>query len=160
MSNEMISVTHWAEIEAAIWGAFADGGKEYRGCTRERLEELRDLLAKPAEQRQDAPEGYKYRLKSKNRAWTYSANRPEFAEEEFEILPLYTRRAEQPAPVAVVLPVDWQDQLFAEMDRRFELRKLDEDHMANDDTQIGVEFAMKWVADRLDEVARLNPPQQ
>lgn len=63
-------------------------------------------------------------------------------------------------PVAVVLPVDWQDQLFAEMDRRFELRKFDEDHMANDDTQIGVEFAMKWIADRLDEVARLNPPQQ
>lgn len=72
----------------------------------------------------------------------------------------YTRPAEQPAPVAVVLPVDWQDQLFAEMDRRFELRKFDEDHMANDDTQIGVEFAMKWIADRLDEVARLNPPQQ
>lgn len=40
---------HWAEIEAAIWGAFADGDKDYRGCTRERLRELRALLDAPAE---------------------------------------------------------------------------------------------------------------
>ncbi len=39
---------HWAEIEAAIWGAFADGAKDYKGCTRERLRELRALLNAPA----------------------------------------------------------------------------------------------------------------
>jgi len=38
---------HWAEIEAAVWGAFADGAKDYRGCTRERLRELRALLDAP-----------------------------------------------------------------------------------------------------------------
>lgn len=52
MNNQAIDSVplHWAAIEAAIWGAFADGAKDYRGCTRERLEELRALLdAKRAE---------------------------------------------------------------------------------------------------------------
>ena len=64
--------------------------------------------------------------------------------------PLY---AEQPAPVAVVMPEDWEDQLFAEMSRRFDLRKqIDDDHMVYDDTQIGVEFARDWIKARLNDV--------
>ena len=35
---------HWAEIEAAVRGAFEDGKKDYKGCMRERLRELRALL--------------------------------------------------------------------------------------------------------------------
>lgn len=35
---------HWAEIEAAVRGAFEDGKKDYNGCMRERLRELRALL--------------------------------------------------------------------------------------------------------------------
>lgn len=62
-----------------------------------------------------------------------------------------------PAPVAVVLPDYWQDQLLAEMERRFDLRKhIDDDHMVNDDTQIGVEFARDWIAACLDKVKELN----
>ncbi|MEE4460763.1 DUF551 domain-containing protein [Azotobacter chroococcum] len=34
----------WVEIEAICWRIFADGKKGYRGCTKERLEEVRDLL--------------------------------------------------------------------------------------------------------------------
>ncbi|MCY1407692.1 hypothetical protein D9M71_229990 [compost metagenome] len=44
------------------------------------------------------------------------------------------------------LPADWDDQLFAEMERRFELSKqYHQDHLVNDDTQIGVEFAIEWI---------------
>lgn len=57
------------------------------------------------------------------------------------------------APVAVVMPEDWEDQLFAEMSRRFDLRKqIDDDHMVYDDTQIGVEFARDWIKARLNDV--------
>ena len=67
--------------------------------------------------------------------------------------PLYTS---QPAPVSI-LPDDWQDQLLAEMERRFDLRKqIDDDHMVNDDTQVGVEFARDWIAEQLDKVKELN----
>ena len=45
------------------------------------------------------------------------------------------------------LPEDWADQLFAEMERRFELsRQYHQDHLVNDDTQIGVEFAIEWIS--------------
>lgn len=67
---------------------------------------------------------------------------------------------EQPAPVAMTLPDDWQDQLFAEMERRFGLsEQYHQDHLVNDDTQIGVEFARDWIAARL-ECARATtaPP--
>lgn len=58
--------------------------------------------------------------------------------------------AEQPVSV---MPDDWEDQLFAEMSRRFDLRKMiDDDHMVYDDTQIGVEFARDWVKARLSGV--------
>ena len=44
------------------------------------------------------------------------------------------------------LPADWADQLFSEMERRFELSKqYHQDHLVNDDTQIGVEFAIEWI---------------
>lgn len=44
------------------------------------------------------------------------------------------------------LPADWADQLFAEMERRFELcKQYHQDHMVNYDTQIGVEFAIEWI---------------
>lgn len=57
------------------------------------------------------------------------------------------------APPAVVMPEDWEDQLFAEMSRRFYLRKqIDDDHMVYDDTQIGVEFASDWIKARLNGV--------
>ncbi|PXX60727.1 hypothetical protein SAMN05660489_04348 [Pseudomonas sp. LAMO17WK12:I10] len=49
------------------------------------------------------------------------------------------------------LPLGWEDQLFAEMQRRFELSKRDDNHMVNDDTQIGVEFAIDWIR------AAINP---
>lgn len=59
----------------------------------------------------------------------------------------------QGEPVAVVMPDDWEDQLFDEMSRRFDLRKqIDDDHMVYDDTQIGVEFARDWIKARLNEV--------
>jgi hypothetical protein len=65
--------------------------------------------------------------------------------------------ASPPAPVAVVLPDDWQDQLFSEMERRFDLRKhVDDDHMVNDDTQIGVEFSIAWMTACLDKVKEMN----
>lgn len=52
-----------------------------------------------------------------------------------------------------VMPDDWEDHLFAEMSRRFDLRKMiDDDHMVYDDTQIGVEFARDWVKARLSGV--------
>lgn len=35
---------HWAEIEAAVRGAFEDGKHDYKGCMRERLRELCALL--------------------------------------------------------------------------------------------------------------------
>lgn len=57
--------------------------------------------------------------------------------------------AEQHQGEPVALPVDWQDQLMAEMSRRFELSKLDDYRMVIDDTQIGVEFAADWVCQRL-----------
>lgn len=63
-----------------------------------------------------------------------------------------------PAPAAVVLPDDWQDRLFAEMERRFELPRSDDDRMVNDDTQIGVEFARDWIECCLDATAALNKP--
>lgn len=72
--------------------------------------------------------------------------------------PLFARK---PAPVAAVLSGDWQDQLFAEMERRFKLRKhIDDDHMVIDDTQLGVEFACEWMAGRLNAScpAHANPP--
>ena len=66
---------------------------------------------------------------------------------------LFMAPSEQPAPVAVVMPDDWEDQLFAEMSRRFDLRKMiDDDHMVYDDTQIGVEFARDWIKARLNGV--------
>lgn len=61
---------HWAEIEAAVRGAFQDGKKDYNGCMRERLRELRALLDAPAKPVEpvayptlsallaDLPEGY------------------------------------------------------------------------------------------------------
>ena len=62
-----------------------------------------------------------------------------------------------PAPVAVVLPNGWQDTLFEEMERRFALRKMiDDDHMVNDDTQVGVEFAIEWIEACLDATAALK----
>lgn len=61
--------------------------------------------------------------------------------------------AEHPAPVAVVMPEDWEDQLMDEMSRRFGLYKMvDDDHMVVDDTQIGVEFARDWIKARLNGV--------
>jgi len=60
--------------------------------------------------------------------------------------------AEQPAPVAVVLPEDWQGNLLDEMDTRFELNKHDDCYLPNDDTQLGVEFAIEWVASRLNGI--------
>lgn len=38
----------WEAIEALAWGAFADGGKDYRGCTRQRLRELREVYTHTA----------------------------------------------------------------------------------------------------------------
>lgn len=73
--------------------------------------------------------------------------------EEYEIRKLYTA---PPAPVAVALPDDWQDRLFAEMERRFELPRSDDERMVNDDTQIGVEFARDWIEACLDATAALN----
>lgn len=50
MANQTIDGVprHWAEIEAAVRGAFQDGKKDYNGCMRERLRELRALLDAPA----------------------------------------------------------------------------------------------------------------
>jgi len=38
------------------------------------------------------------------------------------------------------------EDLYAEMDRRFDLHKSDDDHLVIDDTQLGVEFAFKFLA--------------
>lgn len=61
----------------------------------------------------------------------------------------FGKPAEQHQGEPVALPADWQDQLMAEMSRRFELSKRDDDRMVIDDTQIGVEFASDWVRQRL-----------
>jgi hypothetical protein len=69
---------------------------------------------------------------------------------------LYFAPPAQPRPA---LPNGWQDTLFEEMERRFALRKmLDDGHMVNDDTQVGVEFAIEWVEACLDATAALNGP--
>jgi len=167
MSNEMIRVPR-NKLKALIAQCLDEAG----GNPDLILEELRALLAKPAEQQGEPvacmPVERCYDVRAKmiiafNEAKKAGGDLDDALDAAYKSALRYSPNpmsAEQPAPAAVVLPVDWQDQLFAEMDRRFELRKLDEDHMANDDTQIGVEFAMKWITDRLDEVARLNPPQQ
>lgn len=70
-------------------------------CAFEGALKLRAVLAQeagPAVERQEQ-DGYKYRLKGKDRAWTYAKHKPEF-EHEFDIRPLY---AAPPAPVAVVI---------------------------------------------------------
>lgn len=43
------------------------------------------------------------------------------------------------------LPAGWEDLIFKEMERRFNLRSDDDDNMRNDDTQIGVEFAIEHI---------------
>ena len=40
-----ISPEHWQRIEAHCWKIFEDGKYDYRGSTKERLEELRTLLS-------------------------------------------------------------------------------------------------------------------
>lgn len=139
------------------------------------LKELRALLAAPAVERQepvkigidrpwkDYPLGTKavaigggHWIKNINGwKWFCGSTFPTpGADATWVILP----KPEQPAPVSVALPDDWQDQLFAEMERRFDLRKhVDDDHMVNDDTQIGVEFARDWICARLDKVKELKP---
>lgn len=61
-------------------------------------------------------------------------------------------QAEEAQPAVVAVPEDWKDRLYAAMDAEFALRestKRDADGqrigMRDDDTQIGVEFAMRWV---------------
>ena len=43
------------------------------------------------------------------------------------------------------LPANWDDLLFNEMNRRFELKRHDDDYLTNGDTQIGVEFAIEFI---------------
>lgn len=43
------SFDDWKKVEAVCWQIFADGGKQYRGCTKERLEELYNFLVKGKE---------------------------------------------------------------------------------------------------------------
>ena len=38
------------------------------------------------------------------------------------------------------------DGLYTEMDRRFSLKKHEDDYLPNDDTQIGVEFAFDYLS--------------
>ena len=105
-----------------------------------------EILCKPAAQPQGEPVAWRVTGRG---GLTVTPEYPKWAvgERGLTTTPLY---AEQPATVAVVMPEDWQDQLFAEMERRFELRKqIDGEHMVNDDTQIGVEFARDWIAERL-----------
>ncbi|MBC2660054.1 hypothetical protein H7A76_31890 [Pseudomonas sp. MSSRFD41] len=56
------------------------------------------------------------------------------------------------------LPADWEDQLLTEMDRRFGLSKRDDLHMVNDDTQVGVEFALEWIKARVTASAEPSAP--
>ncbi|MBB1617145.1 hypothetical protein A9978_32320 [Pseudomonas sp. UMC65] len=75
------------------------------------LEELRALLAKPAEQHQGEPVAWDiywtdngdfyFTLRNKGRLFKYADDA------DFRVVPLYTRPAEQPAPVAVALPEQW-----------------------------------------------------
>lgn len=43
------------------------------------------------------------------------------------------------------LPANWDDLLFNEMNRRFELKRHDDAYLTNGDTQIGVEFAIEFI---------------
>lgn len=115
-----------------------------------RAEDLRAILAAPAVERQE-PVAWR----TGACVWTSKGVAQNHADDHgLTVEPLYTS---PPAPVAVVLPDDWQDQLFAEMERRFDLRKqIDDDHMVYDDTQIGVEFARDWIAACLDKVKEMN----
>lgn len=48
------------------------------------------------------------------------------------------------------LPANWDDLLFNEMNRRFELKRHDDDYLTNGDTQIGVEFAIEFIKQLLE----------
>jgi hypothetical protein len=48
--------------------------------------------------------------------------------------------------VSVTLPSE--DEMYAEMERKFELGKHHDDGMQNDDTQIGWEECYKWIVKR------------
>lgn len=38
--EQRMSIEAWRKVEEVCWRIFSDGGKSYRGCTKERLEEL------------------------------------------------------------------------------------------------------------------------
>ena len=56
--------------------------------------------------------------------------------------------AKPAAQEVTAFPSAWKDDLFAEMQRRFDLRRAEDDFLPFDDTQLGVEFAMGWLEQR------------
>lgn len=63
------------------------------------------------------------------------------------------------APGAQAFPHTWKDDLYAEMQHRFELRRAEDDFLPIDDTQLGVEFVMSWLEKRLAAPAQPAAPQ-
>lgn len=122
----------WSTIEAAIWGAFADGSKDYKGCTRERLRELQALYAE-----QPAPV-YQTRW---NRLGEWeewkTVSQDQYQRSESRLFERRIVYAEQPAPVAVVLP----------------------ERLPGDDGVCTESHYAKGRNDCLDEVTLLNKPK-
>lgn len=63
------------------------------------------------------------------------------------------------APGAQAFPHTWKDDMYAEMQHRFELRRAEDDFLPIDDTQLGVEFVMSWLEKRLAAPAQPAAPQ-
>ncbi|BAO62865.1 hypothetical protein PPC_3518 [Pseudomonas protegens Cab57] len=115
-------------------------GKHTTPGWNQRMKAALSASAEPAEQGQGEPVAwYKPHWNGKSAEWRFGA---ELTDAVFPEMwePLYTRPAEQPAPVAVVLP-----------ERKPEPSCMTE---LDDDREAAI-----WNA-CLDEVARLNPPQQ
>ncbi|MCD9572175.1 hypothetical protein [Pseudomonas protegens] len=115
-------------------------GKHTTPGWNQRMKAALSASAEPAEQGQGEPVAwYKPHWNGKSAEWRFGA---ELTDAVFPEMwePLYTRPAEQPAPVAVVLP-----------ERKPEPSCMTE---LDDDREAAI-----WNA-CLDEAARLNPPQQ
>lgn len=158
MSNEMISVPRellddegleaiqeWAGAQdqkiniGQVQGDFDEHIESTAGYAVRLMKELRALLAKPAEQNQGEPVAKVEVLAGGGQVWTAINT---------QWLPvgshsLYTLPAEQPAPVAVVLP------------KRPHASEEEQQGMTEYEIGLGHGACEMW-----DEVKRLNPPQQ
>lgn len=60
-------------------------------------------------------------------------------------------------PAPAVLPGNWKSLLLEEMCKRCNLERDEDNHLEGDDTQVGVEFARDWIAERINQVIAEQP---